>query len=120
MNSRQRCLRLWKPEGHAHGPQERQGGGQFGAGLLPLSYPAIQDTKAEVTVGHERAHTKLVSQGEGLLIVGYGLSALQGIAPRRNLAEEVQGICFVAPFLMRTGKRQRMLSQGVRLFQAAS
>jgi len=88
MNSRQCCLRLWKPEGHAHGPQERQGGGQFGVGLLPSSYPATQDTKAEVTVGHERAHTKLVSQGEGLLIVEYGLSALQGIAPRRNLAEE--------------------------------
>jgi len=52
------------------------------------SYPAIQDTKAEVTVGHERAHTKLVSQGEGLLIVAYGLIALQGIAPCRNLAEE--------------------------------
>src|SRR5262245_1503035 len=96
MNSCQRCLRLWKPEGHAHGPQERQGGGQFGAGLLPSSYPAIQDAKAEVTMGHERAHTKLVSQGESLLIVAYGLIALQEIAPRRNLAQEAQGICLVA------------------------
>ena len=66
MNSRQCRLRLWKPEGHAHGPQERQGGGQFGVGLLPSSYPATQDTKAEVTVGHERAHTKLVSQGSAI------------------------------------------------------
>ena len=39
-------------------------------------------------MSHERTHTKLVSQGEGLLIVVYGLIALQGIAPRRNLAEE--------------------------------
>jgi hypothetical protein len=30
--SRQYCLRLWEPEGHAHGPQERKGGRQCGAG----------------------------------------------------------------------------------------
>ena len=39
---------------------------------------------------------------------------------RRNLAEEAQGIRLVATFLVRTGKRQRSLGEGVRLLQAAS
>jgi hypothetical protein len=51
--------------------------------------------------------------------VGDGGLALRGIAPRRNVAEEAQGICLVTAFLVRTGVRQRMLGEGVRLFQAA-
>src|SRR5215471_1097134 len=98
MNSCQRCLRLWKPEGHAHGPQERQGGGQFGAGLLPSSYPAIQDTKAEVTVGHERAHAEFLGEGKGLAVVGGCLVDVRGSAMHGDLTEEAQGIRLVAPF----------------------
>ena len=73
-----------------------------------------------MAVGLERAHAEFVGQGEGLLVVGFGLLDLRGIAPRRNLAEEAQGIRLVAPFLVLTGMRQRPLGEGVRLLQAAS
>ena len=72
-----------------------------------------------MAVGHEWAHAEFVGQGAGLLVVGFGLSNIRGIAPRRNVAEEVQGIRLVATFLVLAGMRQRPLGEGVRLFQAA-
>ena len=80
---------------------------------------AVQLPEAEVAVGLERAHAELLGQGEGLAVVGFGLVALRRLAPRRNVAEEAQGIRLVAPFLVRTGERQRTLGEGVRLLQAA-
>jgi hypothetical protein len=41
-----------------------------------------------VAVRHERAHACLLGQGQSLLVVGFGLLALRGIAPRRNVVEE--------------------------------
>ena len=52
--------------------------------------------------------------------MGFGLLALRGIALRRNVAEEAQGIRLVAAFLVLTGERQRPLGEGVRLLQVAS
>ena len=96
------------------------GRGQLSAGLLPLAGLGIQRAKAPVAVRLERAHAEFLGQGEGLAVVGFGLRALWGLAPRRNVAEEAQGIRLVAPFLVLTGKRQRPLGKGVRLLQAAS
>ena len=79
----------------------------------------IQRAEAAVAVGLERAHAQFLGQGEGLAVVGFGLLALRGLAPRRNVAEEAQGIRLVAPFLVRTGERQRPLGEGLRLLQAA-
>ena len=67
----------------------------------------------------ERAHAELVGQGEGLLVVVFGRVALRRLTPRRNVAEEAQGIRLVAPFLVLMGERQRTLGEGVRLLQAA-
>ena len=39
---RQRSLRLGQPEGHLHGPVHRDGRGQLGAGLFPLTGCGIQ------------------------------------------------------------------------------
>ena len=72
-----------------------------------------------MAVGLERAHAQFVGQGEGLPVVGFSLSALRRIAPRRNLAEEAQGIRLIAPFLVLTGECQRALGEGVGLLQAA-
>jgi hypothetical protein len=52
--------------------------------------------------------------------VGFGLIALRGITPRRNVAEEAQSMRLVTPFLVLTGKRQRMLGKGARLRLATS
>ena len=116
---RQRRLCLGQPEGHVHGAIQLDGGGQLGAGLVAPFQPGIQLPEAEVAVGHERAHAELLGQGEGLAVVGFGLIALRRLAPRRNVAEEAQGIRLVTSFLVRTGERQRTLGEGVRLLQAA-
>ena len=53
----------------------------------------------------ERAHAEFFGQGEGLVVVGCSLRDIRGLAPRRNLAQEAQGIRLVAASLMRTGMR---------------
>ena len=103
---RQRRLRLGQPEGHVHGTIQVDGGGEFSAGLLLLAGLGIQRAEAPVAVGLERAHAELLGQGEGLAVVGFGLLDLRGIALRRNLAEEPQGICLVAMFLVLAGSRR--------------
>ena len=70
-------------------------------------------------MGLERAHAELLGQGQGLAVVGFGWLDLRRLAPRRNVAEEAQGIRLVAAFLVLTGERQRTLGEGVRLLQAA-
>ena len=80
--------------------------------------PAIKHAETAVAMRLEGAHTKFGSQGEGLLVVGFGLLGLGGLAPRRDLAEEAQGICLVATFLVLTGERQGTFGEGVRLLQA--
>jgi hypothetical protein len=85
-----------------------------------VSDRGVQSPEAEVAVGLQRAHAQLLSQGEGLAVVIASLIALRRLTSRRNLAKEAQGIRLVAPFLVRTGERQRMLGEGVRLLQAAS
>ena len=71
-------------------------------------------------MGHERAHAECVGQGDGLEVVGFGQFTPHGIALRRNVAEEAQGIRLVTTFLSLTGMRQHTLGEGVRLLQAAS
>ena len=69
-----------------------------------------------MTVGLERTHPQLLGQGEGLVVVIFGRLDLQGLAPRRHVAEEAQGIRLIPTFLVRTGERQRPLGEGLRLF----
>ena len=71
-------------------------------------------------MGLERAHAELVCEGQGLAVVGFGQPALRRLTPRRSVAEEAEGMRLVATFLVRTGKRQCTLGEGMRLFQAAS
>src|SRR5712691_10806538 len=73
-----------------------------------------------MAVGHERAHAEFFGQGEGWAVVGFGWLNLRGLAPRRNVAEEAQGIRLMAAFLMLTCKRQRALGEGLRLLEVAS
>src|SRR5262249_23720066 len=58
--------------------------------------------------------------GRGLGGSGLRRARPRGIAPRCNVAEQAQGICLVAAFLARTGERQRLLGEGLRLLQTAS
>jgi hypothetical protein len=64
--------------------------------LLPSAYLGIQGAKAEATVGLERAHAKLLSQGESLTVMVFRQLDLQGIMLRGDLTEEAEG-----PYLWR-------------------
>ena len=80
---------------------------------------SIQRAETSIAVGLERARPQLLGQGEGLVVIGFGLIVLRGFALRRNLAQEVQGICLMAPFLMLAGKRQCTFGVGKRLIPMA-
>jgi len=67
-------------------------------------------------VGHEWAHAQLDGYSEGLPVMSFGRHALRRLAPRRNLAEEAQGIHLMAAFLVLTGERQRTLGEDVCQF----
>jgi len=56
-------------------------------------------------MGLERAHAQLVSQGEGLLVVGFGPLTLRRMVLYRDLAKEPWGVGFVAPYMMGSRKR---------------
>ena len=45
-----------------------------------------------MTIGRERAHTKLVGQRHGLSVGGWGWLRIRGLALGGNLAEEPQRI----------------------------
>src|SRR6267378_5720393 len=79
----------------------------------------IQGAEAVVAVGLEGAHAQLLGQSEGLVVVHFGLRTLQGLAPRRDLAKEAQGIRLVDTLLVFTGECQGALGEGVCLLQAA-
>jgi hypothetical protein len=51
--------------------------------------------------------------------VVFGQRALRALAPCRNVAEELEGVCLVAAFLVRTGICQCTLGKGVGLLQTA-
>jgi hypothetical protein len=72
-----------------------------------------------VAVGLERAHAEFLGEGEGLEEIVCCEFGLQGIMSCRHVAEEAQGIGLVATFLVRTGKLQRLLGEGLRLLQMA-
>jgi hypothetical protein len=87
------------------------------AGGLPAAssagQPLARGVRADLRRRHQRAgwqqggmgwaHTQLFGQGEGLLVVSFGLFNLWRLAPRRNVAKEPQGIRLVATFLALTG-----------------
>src|SRR5262245_19255809 len=117
LHLRQRGFSLGQPEGHVHGAVQRDSGSQGGAGLFPLAGRGIQRAETAVTMGLERAPAQLLSQSKGLTVVGFGRLDLRGLAPRRNVAEEAQGIRLESPLLVRTGECQGPLSEGVLLFE---
>jgi hypothetical protein len=71
-------------------------------------------------VGHERAHAELLGKGKCLTVRGGSRVDVRGSTMRSDVAEEAQGICLVAAFLVRTGERQRALGKGLRLLQVTS
>jgi hypothetical protein len=70
-------------------------------------------------VGLERAHAEFLGQGKGLAVVGFGWLDLRGLAPRRNVTEEAQGICLVATFLVCTSEGQSAFGEDMCRLQTS-
>jgi hypothetical protein len=64
----------------------------------------MQGAKAEVAVGHERAHAEFVGQGEGLSVVVFGRLDLRGGLMGRDLPEESQCPRLVSQLFMGPSK----------------
>lgn len=99
----QRRLGLGQPEGHVHSAVQRDGSGQFSAGLLPLTSRGVQGAEAEVTVGLERTHAEILGQGKGLAVVGFSRLDIRGVAMNGDAAEQSPGIRLVALLLLGLG-----------------
>ena len=76
---RQRRLCLGPPEHYVHGTVELDGSRKCSTGPLSPAYPGIQRAEAMVAVRLEWAHAQLVGQGEGLVVVGFGLLDIGGV-----------------------------------------
>ena len=61
-----------------------------------------------VTVGRERAHAQLLGQGEGLLVVGFGLRDIGGIGVGLDNAKLVQCERLVPACLLLPGQVERL------------
>src|SRR5215510_8372573 len=61
-----------------------------------------------MTVGLERAHTKFVSEGQGLLVVGFSLRGIGGIGVGMDDAKLVQRVRLVPAFLELPGQVKRL------------
>ena len=56
----------------------------------------------------ERAHAQLLGQGQGLLVVRFGLHGIRGIGVGVDNAKLVQRARFVAAFLLLPGQVERL------------
>ena len=53
-------------------------------------------------MGLERAHTEFLGQGQGVLVVGFGLGNIRGMALCGDLTEKPERMGLVTAFLLRT------------------
>ena len=73
-----------------------------------LTGRGIQRAQAAVAVGLEGAHTEFLGQGEGLLVVGFGLRGIGGIGVGMDNAKLVQRERLVSAFLVLPGQVERL------------
>ena len=100
---RQRRLGLRQPEGHVHGAVHTDGGGQGYTGPLTTTGLAVQPAQPVVAVGYERAHAECLCQGQGLLVMGFGLRDIGRIGVGMDNTKLVQRVHLVPTFLVLPG-----------------
>ena len=61
-----------------------------------------------MAVGHERAHAQLLGQGQGLLVVGFGLCGIGRISMGMDDAKLVQRQRLVAAFFLLPSQIERL------------
>ena len=85
------------------------GGSQLGAGLLPLASRGVQGSEAEMAVGLKGAHAECLGQGEGLLVVCFGLCGIGGGGMGLDGAQLVQRERLVPARLLLPGQVERLV-----------
>ena len=68
----------------------------------------VQPAQPMVAVGHKRAHAQLLGQGQGLLVVCFGLLGIGGIGVGMDSAKLVQRMRLVSVFLLLPGQVERL------------
>jgi hypothetical protein len=68
----------------------------------------VQPAQPEVAVGHERAHAEFFGQGQGLLVVGFGLRDIGRVGVGMDDAKLVQRERLVPAFLLLPGQVERL------------
>jgi hypothetical protein len=77
----------------------------------------IQGAKATVAVGLEGTHAEFISQCEGLVVVGFGLVGVWGIAMHGDVTEEAEDIRLNTTLLIGTGKIKGVHRRCPRILQ---
>src|SRR5262245_48233657 len=88
--------------------------------VLPLADRGVEGAEPQVAMRLEWAQAQLLSQGEGLAVMGFGGLDLWGITMRGNLAEEPAGMCLIATSCVGTGEIEEAPGQCTRLVHAAN
>jgi len=112
-------LGLGQPEGHVHVAVQLNGGGQLRTGLLSPASLEREQAEAAVAMGHERTHTELRGQREGLVVARFGVWALWGLALRSDLAKQPEGPCLIAPFVALASSLEGMLGEWYSVIRSA-
>ena len=74
----------------------------------PLAGGGVQGAEAQVAVGLQRAHAEFVGQGQGLLVVGFGLCNVGGVGVGLDNAKLVQRERLVGTLLLLPGQVERL------------
>src|SRR5438128_9605200 len=85
---RQFLLRLGQPECHPHLAEHRDRRRQLGAGLVQTTNAAVQFAEAEVAVGLEGAHSKLLAPVERSAVLTLSFTRVGRIAAGGDVAKE--------------------------------
>ena len=108
MHPDQGSLGLGEPQVHRHVTVQGDGGAQGGVRLLALARRGIQQAQAPVAVGHERAHAQFLGQGEGLLVVGFGLRDIRRVGVGMDDSKLVQCVHLVGTFFVPPSQGERL------------
>src|SRR5262245_15258968 len=73
-----------------------------------------------MTVGLQRAQAHLLSQGEGLTVMGGGLVDVRGIAMHGNVAKQTAGVRLVAVSWVGAGEGAEAVCKRARLVHTAN
>ncbi len=101
-------LRLGQPQRHAHVPEHASRRPELRRGLLPPAGPTGERSQAQATAGDRRPQPEALGEGEGLAVAPLRGVRARRIAPREDLADQVERIRLVGGLLLGPGQLGRL------------